>query len=190
MILESCQLLCTALHIKIDELLSDSENTHKHLNECKDCDITFKLSFGNKNYNRMLTHEEYINQLLDFKSSIPYKKTHANHPCSIWTREYFGNFAWLLSMTYHLIDEYKLRYSKDSHACEKVLKFVTDSMTKVVYLFKSMDIEKVSQFAQAMPEQYKVNQDAVKAYRQYYNNEKRDIATWSKINNMPDWFER
>jgi hypothetical protein len=41
-------------------------------------------------------------------------------------------------------------------------------------------------FAQAMPEQYK-NSDAVTAYRAYYLGEKARFAKW-KLGNIPEWF--
>jgi hypothetical protein len=41
-------------------------------------------------------------------------------------------------------------------------------------------------FAQAMPEQYK-NADAVTAYRAYYLGEKTKFAKW-KLGNVPEWF--
>ncbi len=34
-----------------------------------------------------------------------YKSTHINHPCSIWTRQSQGNYAWLLAYFSALADE-------------------------------------------------------------------------------------
>jgi hypothetical protein len=45
----------------------------------------------------------------------------------------------------------------------------------------------LTEFAQAMPDKYKVKGDAVKAYRNYYNGEKARIAKW-KNGNVPTWF--
>jgi hypothetical protein len=41
-----------------------------------------------------------------------YKKTHVNHPCTIWARENKSNFKWLLKHFKALCDEYTLRYNK------------------------------------------------------------------------------
>ena len=101
-----------------------------------------------------------------------------------------SNFVWVLALSDYLIEEYKLRYNKETHACQKVVDFIKDNILKIMYLFGNYDGSRVTNFAQAMPDSYKDEQDVVKAYRQYYNNEKRDIATWSKLNNMPDWYER
>jgi len=45
----------------------------------------------------------------------------------------------------------------------------------------------LTNFALAMPNQYK-NPDAVVAYRNYYLNEKKDFATW-KLGNVPYWWK-
>jgi hypothetical protein len=45
---------------------------------------------------------------------------------------------------------------------------------------------KLTNFVQAMPEQYK-NENAVVAYREYYLNEKARFAKWA-YSETPDWF--
>ena len=40
---------------------------------------------------------------------------------------------------------------------------------------------------QCMPDEYK-SDDPVRAYRQYYNFNKKDIAKWEKSRPIPDWF--
>jgi phage-related protein len=35
---------------------------------------------------------------------IPYRKTHQNHPCSIWARESIENYNWLLTLLKELLD--------------------------------------------------------------------------------------
>lgn len=42
----------------------------------------------------------------------PYKSTHINHPCNIWTRENLSNFNWLVSHMDGLYQQYKMRYGK------------------------------------------------------------------------------
>ena len=42
---------------------------------------------------------------------------------------------------------------------------------------------------QCMPDQYKVPDDAVKAYRNYYIGEKAYFAKWTK-RDMPEWFAK
>jgi hypothetical protein len=48
--------------------------------------------------------------------------------------------------------------------------------------------QRLTQFAQAMPDQYK-HEDAVVAYRNYYmSEEKQKIATWNKKREAPAWY--
>lgn len=47
--------------------------------------------------------------------SVPdfaYKKTHANHPCSVWVRESIENYEWLCTLAMALCEEYTHRYGK------------------------------------------------------------------------------
>ena len=47
----------------------------------------------------------------------------------------------------------------------------------------------MTQFAQAMPDQYTTDEMLpVNAYRNYYINEKRHIAHW-KNRSIPDWWQ-
>lgn len=112
------------------------------------------------------------------KARIPYMPTHRNHPCTVWLRESIQNWIWLMDLTIHLNIEYKKRYNRDvDHASIDVM---TD-----------LDVPELpnnwlTPFAQAMPEEYR-NEDAVKAYRDYYMGEKRDISTWRT--QTPKWFK-
>ena len=53
-----------------------------------------------------------------------YKKTHLNHPCSIWTAESRGNFAWLFEHTIELLTLYEQRYPPKIHKCTEHLETV------------------------------------------------------------------
>lgn len=110
--------------------------------------------------------------------SAPYKRTHYNHPCAVWTRSSMSNYKWLLSHAYALAAEYKKRYGKE-HKCVEVLDWCRDNDPMILDLG-------LTPFAQAMPDQYK-NDDPVVAYRSYYINEKNKIAKW-KHGNVPAWY--
>jgi len=99
---------------------------------------------------------------------VPYKRTHYNHPCCIWARESEGNYNWLLHHAYALSDEYTFRYGK-IHKCKNVL----DNLPKFICSKKER-----TEFVQCMPEQYKVDGNAVQAYRNYYIREKLENASW------------
>ena len=111
---------------------------------------------------------------------IGYKLTHKNHPCTIWARESLSNYNWLVRLTRLLNYEYRYRYDKDINH-------------KSYDLVRTLPVPKISDigltpFAQAMPDQYK-NKNAVKAYRDYYINEKSSFLTWTK-RKTPNWYRK
>jgi hypothetical protein len=102
---------------------------------------------------------------------IGYKLTHKNHPCTIWARKSLSNYKWLKTLTTLLNAEYRYRYDKNINhkSYDMVLTLPTPKLPDIG----------LTPFAQAMPEQYR-NTDAVKAYRDYYINEKSSFLTWTK----------
>lgn len=110
--------------------------------------------------------------------STPYKSTHAKHPCVLWVERSYDNFNWLRDLTLALNREYRYRYEKDSdHKSISVLNEVS------TYEYESAGL---TEFAQAMPEQYKVPGDPVKAYRQFYLGDKMSFAKWTR-RDIPSW---
>lgn len=109
----------------------------------------------------------------------PYRKTHVNHPCAIWTRETAANFVWTCRYGIAVAREYSYRYGK-RHKCEDVLLACIEHAGKFA-------LGGLTAFAQAMPEAYRQD-DAVEAYRAYYRGEKRHLAQWSK-RDVPSWWE-
>ena len=105
-----------------------------------------------------------------------YNATMMNHPCTIWARETLGNYLWLVDHGIELCKEYTRRYDR-IHASESIIRWCKASWPKNIdrdtYYTKTP-------FAQAMPEQYKVTNDAVSAYRAYYMGEKAGFAKWKK----------
>ena len=110
--------------------------------------------------------------------TTPYKSTHIKHPCVLWVEESFENFLWLNDLALELNTEYRFRYERDSdHKSISVLSEITNC---------SYENKGLTEFAQAMPDEYKVPGDAVKAYRQFYLGEKMKFAKWSK-RSVPEW---
>jgi hypothetical protein len=109
-----------------------------------------------------------------------YKKTHANHPCSIMVRDNINNFDWVLQLGLRLCFQYYIRFGDHSknHSTTPLL---LEMESRRPYL-----PNKPLWFAQAMPEQYK-NHDTIIAYRNYYMAEKRHIAKW-KYTQQPEWW--
>jgi hypothetical protein len=110
--------------------------------------------------------------------STPYKSTHINHPCVLWAESSFDNYSWLSSLAVALNEEYRFRFEKQAdHKSISVLREISH------HEFERLGL---TEFAQAMPEKFKVPGDAVKAYRQFYLGEKMAFAKWTKTN-VPQW---
>lgn len=108
----------------------------------------------------------------------PYKKTHYNHPCSIWARNSLSNYIWLCNLGKDLCKEYTERYGK-IHKTEEVIDWLIKNKPDIP------DIG-LTPFAQAMPDKYK-DPDPVIAYRKYYVNEKLRISNWK--NKTPEFLK-
>lgn len=110
--------------------------------------------------------------------STPYKSCHLKHPCTLWAGLSRCNYEWLCSLGLALCDEYEFRYGR-VHACKKVIEYCL-SMSSAIPLGA------LTPFAQAMPIEYK-SDNALIAYRLYYIEAKRHLASWKK-RDMPFWF--
>jgi hypothetical protein len=99
-----------------------------------------------------------------------YKATHRNHPCTIWCKESTQNYKWLVKHALSLCKEYTLRYGK-THKTQEVIKWCADNIP-------ALPKTKLTDFAQAMPDEYKVSCDAVQAYKNYYIGEKIKFGRW------------
>lgn len=109
----------------------------------------------------------------------PYKTTHYNHPCSIWSRQSKENYMWLIQHGLSLSAEYTERYGK-VHKSQQVIEWCRDNMNMLTF-----EETGLTPFAQAVPEEYK-NEDPVVAYRSYYLGEKAYMAKWKQ--NKPEWW--
>ena len=109
----------------------------------------------------------------------PYRSTHTAHPCVLWAGESFDNFQWLGELARHLNREYRYRYKRDQdHASIAVLDDIS------THHFPALGL---TEFVQAMPDQYKMPGDAVAAYRQFYLGEKAAFAKWTARRQPPWW---
>lgn len=111
-------------------------------------------------------------------SRTPYKSTHINHPCVHWVERSTTNFEWLKTLALCLNDEFRYRFGRqDDHKSIAVLNALPAPVGTVAGL---------TEFAQAMPIQYKVQGDAVQAYRNFYRYEKSTFARWTR-RRRPRW---
>lgn len=111
---------------------------------------------------------------------LPYKPTHAKHPCTKWLCESHANIAWLFAHAVELCEEYTRRYGR-VHKTQYVLQ-------NVAWLLRPADWRDHTPFAQAMPDEWKDADDAVTAYRCYYIAEKSHMAVWEPRARKPTWW--
>jgi len=102
---------------------------------------------------------------------IAYKKTHPNHPCSIWIRESVENYRWLSDLGLCLCREYTYRYGK-THKTEEHILWLSDN-------FPPLPMTEQTPFRMAMPNEYKC-EDPILAYQSYYLGAKERMLVFSK----------
>ena len=109
---------------------------------------------------------------------VPYKLSHKNHPCAIWTRESLSNYLYLCDLGLELCKEYTYRYGK-RHKSQDVIEWCLCNKPMIVDLgFTTPPM--------AMPDEYKVMY-VVQSYRNYYMGAKKSFAVW-KNREVPEWF--
>lgn len=115
------------------------------------------------------------------QSNKPLRGGYKNHPCTLWCGDSRPNFIWACRHGIALAEEYTYRYGK-IHSCE-------DGIRQMYHLDRYIFGDKMTPFAQAMPDQYK-NPCAVTAYRDYYWMDKRvNIkCEWNKTRIKPEWW--
>jgi len=139
---------------------------------------------------RILDGQEYLDQtangrkikrwrLQDNRESQLYKASHINHPSAIWVRQSEQNYNWLYKLFVHLCLEYTYRYGK-THATAMKLTSVLSQPPK--------NIPKggMTPVPQAMPDDVKVKNNSIQAYKNYYIKYKKDFALY-KNRSIPQW---
>ena len=109
---------------------------------------------------------------------VPYKLSHKNHPCAIWSRESLSNYLYLCDLGLELCKEYTYRYGK-RHKSQDVIEWCLVNKP----LIKDIGFTTPPK---AMPDEYKV-MDVVESYRNYYIGAKKDFCVW-KNRDTPEWF--
>jgi hypothetical protein len=110
---------------------------------------------------------------------VPYKLSHKNHPCAIWSRESLSNYLYLCDLGLELCKEYTYRYGK-RHKSQEVIEWCVTNKPNICD-------KEFTEPARAMPNEYKVD-SVVESYRNYYIGEKSKIAVW-KNRDIPEWFK-
>jgi hypothetical protein len=114
-------------------------------------------------------------------SAAPWKRTHYNHPCTVWTRASTENYKWLAVHGLTLCDEYTKRYGK-VHKAESVLVWCAENIPA------NVPIGNLTPFAVAIKDPKYHTGDVVSSYRAYYLGEKSRFAKW-RYCDPPTWWK-
>ena len=117
--------------------------------------------------------------------NTPYKTEKGafrNHPCTKWASKTIDNAYWLIKWGMNLCDEYAVRYGK-THSCYNTL-------LGAYYLFPKGKLTKVTPFARAMPDEYKLDTsiDTFTAYKMYIASKPWVASNYLRMpQRKPDW---
>lgn len=160
MILESAQMLSTAVHVLDPDNIS-----------------VFKLFTPEGKRRKLALHHKY---------GKVYMPTHVNHPCNIWIRQSRQNYMWLFYHLNALLLQYAYRSGK-VHACTSLLS--TLHKARFVVPDGKLTPFQNSAANSDFNVDFKHMKSTTDAYRQYLNarwpNDKRE-PVWTKVG-RPKW---
>jgi|TARA_B100001094_G_scaffold256058_1_gene255169 hypothetical protein len=117
----------------------------------------------------------------------PYKKTHYNHPSTVWARTCIENFNWLVEHGIALCQEYTHRYER-RHKCQDVIEWCRDNPPNLFTLGgKTAFAVAISSDQQCRSIPNFDSLSVVDMYRAYYLYDKAYMASW-KNRNPPSWW--
>lgn len=123
---------------------------------------------------QMICTTHHLKPNKNLKYTIPYKKTHENHPCNRWLRDSLANYLWLYKLTKALNDEYRFRYNKDiDHKSWTAIKDLP---------LPDIKNNGLTRWARAMPIECKIDDDVIKSYHNYYKTNKQHILKFTNRN--------
>lgn len=105
----------------------------------------------------------------ELKDLIPYKQAHLNHPSTIWVRKSRTTYFWAYEYMMALGREYTKRYGKEHLTIIKCRDFLSQYP-------KYIQGDDWCEPPQCMPDEYKVEDDSISAYWNYYEGDKYKIA--------------
>jgi hypothetical protein len=117
--------------------------------------------------------------LHDGRQDVLYLATHIHHPSAVWCRQSVENYSWLVEHFFALMHEYTHRYAK-KHACFGDLSFMLQSPP---HKLKDYDW---TNMPCAMADEYKISDDPLTNYRNYYKIGKATMHKWTN-RQPPEW---
>lgn len=139
-----------------------------------------------KDFDVMLSNDDEIKgqlvkvRKLVIENPMCYGMSHQNHPCAIWARESNTNYLWLFRLLQETCIEYTHRYGR-------IHKTWTDVKDFLSHPPRNIAAGDLTPFPQAMGEEFKVPNDPISAYKNYYLGAKVDFARWTN-RPTPGWF--
>jgi len=118
----------------------------------------------------------------------PHKGGYANHPSTRWVGDSRTNYEWLYAHAVALVNEFRYRFKKP-HACEDQLNTIfgmeslipDQGMTEVPLC--------VGEKLQSKFGATRLDVDAaVKVYREFYIEDKKEFAKWERGRDAPYWW--
>lgn len=129
---------------------------------------------------QLLSTALHLNGLSDL---APYKKTHINHPSTKWVTDSYGNFKWLCELGIALYDEYKFRYGENKiHKSGELIKQIYKTTPK-------FNDKEFYEPPSVMPDEFKITNDSIINYRNYYINGKLHLMNYKK-RDVPYWINK
>jgi len=96
-----------------------------------------------------------------------YRPVHLHHPCTIWVRESTGNYLWLAELALALADEYEFRWPGKVHSCKAHAQWLKANLPKIPEGHRNG-------FAVAMDPMYRVPNEPLISYINFYKGSKKD----------------
>ena len=118
--------------------------------------------------------------LSDSRDVVLYRATHINHPSAIWVRHSYENYEWLYKLLIAVLNEYTYRYGK-IHATARLIDALRAPPTHIP---KGVGFTEPTP---AMPEEYRVKNNSIQSYINYYVGAKKHLANWKK-RTIPSWY--
>jgi hypothetical protein len=110
----------------------------------------------------------------------PWKRTHYNHPCTVWARTTTANYGWLAEHGLALCREYTRRYGK-VHKSEEIIQWCKENVPPEV------TEGPLTPFVVAIKDPQYHRETPVESYRSYYVGDKVRFARW-RFTGPPVWW--
>lgn len=146
------------------------------------CPVQAAKDLCNKHIPKMCIETAQLLCSVHPSEQSPYKHTHINHPCSIWTRKSLSNYLWLVEHGIAISKEFVQRFGKQ-HKSQQIIEWCKNNTPNIP------DIG-LTPFALAISDKQWHFPDPVLSYRCYYIAEKSHFAKWEPRAKTPVWWPK